>query len=318
MPSEPVGRRAVLGGALGAATAVAVAACSGDAGGAGDRGGGSVASSTSTSASSSETTGPPVSAQPSESPTWSPDAASTTTSAPASASQIAARATVPVLCWHQLRQWEASDGAYARNLLICPPDIFRAQLDALADDGWNTIGPDQYLDHLTTGAQLPDKPVLLTFDDSQGSQMSVGLPELANRDMTATFFAMTVVLGKPGWLSRGDLRELDAEGMTVQAHTWDHHRVDEYSGKDWRVQLEQPRQLLEDLIGKPVEHFAYPFGAWDQEALDHVAETGYRTAYQLADRTPSDQRPLLTLRRELVVSTWSGPQLLDHLAGLTR
>ncbi len=72
------------------------------------------------------------------------------------------------------------------------------------------------------GPSFPKKPVLLTFDDSQGSQMRVGLPELVDRDMTATFFAMTVVLGNPGWLTTRDIRKLDREGMTVGAHTWDH------------------------------------------------------------------------------------------------
>ena len=52
------------------------------------------------------------------------------------------RATVPVLCYHQLRDWRAGDSAYERAELICPPAYFRRQLDALADDGWTTIGPD--------------------------------------------------------------------------------------------------------------------------------------------------------------------------------
>ncbi len=68
---------------------------------------------------------------------------------------IAARATVPVLCWHQLRDWQPSDTGYARRLLICPPAAFRDQLDALVRAGFNTISPDSYLAHLTTGAPLP-------------------------------------------------------------------------------------------------------------------------------------------------------------------
>jgi peptidoglycan/xylan/chitin deacetylase (PgdA/CDA1 family) len=218
-----------------------------------------------------------------------------------------------VLCWHQLRNWESTDGSYARNLLICPPAKFRAQLDALADNGWTAIGPDQYLAHLTSGAALPDKPVLLTFDDSQRSQITEGLPQLQARKMTATFFAMTVVLDKPGWFSRRDLKRLSDAGMTVGAHTWDHHRVDQYTGRDWAVQLTQPRELLQKIIGKPVEHFAYPYGAWDAAALPHVKAAGYKSAYQLTDRTPSTSAPLYTLRRHLVASTWSGRQLLHHL-----
>lgn len=104
--------------------------------------------------------------------------------------------------------------------------MFRAQLDALVTSGHTTISADQYRAHLETGVALPDKPVLLTFDDSQGSQISEGLVQLQQREMTATFFVMTVVLGNRNWMSRKDVAALAAAGMTVAAHTWDHHRAD--------------------------------------------------------------------------------------------
>ena len=156
------------------------------------------------------------------------------------------------LCWHQLRDWQPSDAGYARRLLICQPAQFRAQLDAVSRAGYTTITPDLYRAHLATGAGLRTKPVLLSFDDSQGSQVSEGLRQLRRRSMTATFFVMTIVLDKPGWMSRGDLRRLDAAGMTVAAHTWDHHRADRYTAADHRVQFDQPRELLERGIRQPV------------------------------------------------------------------
>lgn len=232
---------------------------------------------------------------------------------PADSATIRRRATVPVLCWHQLRDWTASDSAYDRRALICPPAVFRGQLDALAAHGYRTISPDRYLDHLTIGAPLPAKPVLLTFDDSQGSQISVGLPELMRRRMTAAFFVMTVVLDKPRWMRRTDLRRLDAAGMTVAAHTWDHSRADRYGGKDWQPQLVAPKAELERILGKPVRHFAYPYGAWDRADLPHLTDAGYASAYQLADEPMDATRPLLTLRRTLVDSSWTGATLLDHL-----
>jgi peptidoglycan/xylan/chitin deacetylase (PgdA/CDA1 family) len=227
---------------------------------------------------------------------------------------IAARATVPVLCWHQLRDWRSSDGEYDRTLLICPPANFRAQLDALQRAGYTTISPDQYLAHLTTGAALPPRPVLLTFDDAQGSQITVALPELIRRRMTATFFVMTVVLDKPGWMRRSDVRRLDAAGMTVAAHTYDHHRADRYAGDDWRVQLQQPRAELERLLGKPVRHFAYPYGAWSRSDFPQLARAGYVTAFQLGDEPMDPQRPLYTLRRNLMDSRWTGRELLAYLS----
>lgn len=296
-----VGRRTLLSGALGASIALAAAACSNDRG--------------ETTASS------PASSSPGSSPSSTSEtdtAASDSTSASKPATdptpaQIIARATVPVLCWHQVRDWEPADSDYNRQLLICPPKNFRAQLDAIVDDGWTSISPDDYLKHLTTGSKLPVKPVLLTFDDSQGSQITNGLPALIERDLTATFFIMTVVLGNPGWMTKDDVRNLHRKGMTVAGHTWDHHRVDEYSGSDWKTQLVDPRKTLERIIGEPVEHLAYPFGAWDEAALPHVSKAGYKTAFQLADKEPSTKQPLLTLQRSLVNSTWSGPQILNHL-----
>ena len=232
---------------------------------------------------------------------------------PATPAQIITRATVPVLCWHQLRDWRPSDGAFARNELICPPRLFRAQLDALNHDGWTTISPDQYLAHLTTGATLPPKPVILTFDDSQASQISEGLPHLLARGMTATFFLMTVVFGNQGWMTTRDVKHLADAGMTVAAHTWDHHRVDRYSGSDWKIQLDQPKALLEKLIGRPVEHFAYPYGLWNRGDFPHVAAAGYRTAFQLRQFPMDPTQPLYSLRRIIVVSTWTGLELLTAL-----
>jgi peptidoglycan/xylan/chitin deacetylase (PgdA/CDA1 family) len=226
---------------------------------------------------------------------------------------IAARAVVPVLCWHQLRPWVRTDTGYARRFLICPPAAFRAQLDALVHAGHTTIDPDDYLAHLVQGTPLPPRPVLLSFDDSQASQIIEALPQLQARRMRGTFFAMTVVLDKPGWMSRTDLRRLHAAGMTVAAHTWDHHRADRYTGRDWAVQLEQLRALLEHVLDAPVRHFAYPYGAWSPEDFPHLQAAGYRSAYQLSDRPLDPAQPLLTLRRTLVESHWTGPQLLAQL-----
>lgn len=233
----------------------------------------------------------------------------------APAAQVLTRITdVPVLCWHQLRDWRPDDSAYSRSVLICPPAAFRAQLDALRDGGYTPISPDEHLAHLTTGAPLPARPVLLTFDDSQGSQITVAAPELARRSMRAAFFVMTVPLDKPGWMTRDDVRRLHDAGHTIGAHTYDHQRADRYTAADYETQLVAPRAELEALVGAPVRHFAYPFGAWAPPDFGMLDRAGYVSGYQLADDAVDPTRPLLTLRRSLVGSTWDGPRLLAALA----
>ncbi len=256
----------------------------------------------------------PTSPPPPSPPPPSPPAAPAVDLAAPAAQVVPRTADVPVLCWHQLRDWRPGDSASARATLICPPAAFRAQLDALQAGGYTTISPDEHLAHLTTGAPLPPKPVLLTFDDSQGSQIATGVPELARRSMRAAFFVMTVPLGKPNWMSRDDVKRLHDAGHTVAAHTYDHHRADRYTGTDWDTQLVKPRAELETIIGAPVRHFAYPYGDWNAGDFAHLDQAGYVTGYQLAEQPVDPTRPLLSLRRTLVGSSWGGPQLTSAMA----
>ncbi|MDK3256932.1 polysaccharide deacetylase family protein [Blastococcus capsensis] len=230
---------------------------------------------------------------------------------PATAEELLARSTVPVLCFHQLREFRAGDSAYARTI-ITPPSVFRAQLQALRDGGRTPIGTAQLLDHLQFGAPLPDRPVLLTFDDGSATHHSVALPVLTELGFPAAFFPMTVVLGKPDWLSADQLRDLDRAGMTIGAHSWDHQRVDRLTGDQWATQLDRPRAELAGILGHPVDLLAYPHGVWSPEALPRVEAAGYRAAFQLAD--PQDPAfPLLTIRRIMPPPTWDGATLLARL-----
>jgi peptidoglycan/xylan/chitin deacetylase (PgdA/CDA1 family) len=254
-----------------------------------------------------------------EVPAAQPSAAPPTPGTPA---EIAARSTVPVLCYHQIREYTAADGPGARPL-ICPPDVLQRQLQGLLEAGLHPVTGEALVDHLQLGTPLTDNPILVTFDDASGGQFTNALPILRRLQIPATFFVMTVVLDRPNWLSRDDVRELDAAGMTIASHTWDHHPVTKYGEKDWAIQLEKPRAQLEAIVRHDVDLFAYPYGLWNAAALPHVQAAGYRAAFQLADQPPDPERPLLTIRRLLTLPTWDVPTLLarvrtgngDHLTG---
>lgn len=156
--------------------------------------------------------------------------------------------------------------------------------------------------------------MLLTFDDGHVSQFTNAARILRRHGFPATFFPMTVVLGQSHWMSPAQVRALDRMGMTIGAHTWDHHPVTGYRGKDWRVQLNQPARQLAGIVGHPIRWFAYPYGSWRPAALSHVAAAGYAAAWQLSDQPISARRPLLTLRRTLVNGSWTLPQFTRQLA----
>jgi peptidoglycan/xylan/chitin deacetylase (PgdA/CDA1 family) len=230
---------------------------------------------------------------------------------PGSPQEVLARSTVPVLCFHQLRDFRPDDSAYARTM-ITPEPVFRVQMNALRDGGYTPVTAAALVDHLQFGTGLPERPVLLTFDDGSATHHSVALPVLTDLGFPATFFPMTVVLDKPDWLSDDQLRELDRAGMTIGAHTWDHHRLDQLAEADRDVQLVAPKAQLAEILGHPVDLIAFPYGMWSQEALAQVHAAGYRAAFQLSDLQDPDQ-PLLTIRRMMPPPTWDAPTLLGHL-----
>jgi peptidoglycan/xylan/chitin deacetylase (PgdA/CDA1 family) len=223
---------------------------------------------------------------------------------------MAARANVPVLCWHQIRAQTAADSARDRQYIVSPKAL-AAQLDALDRAGYHPVTGEALVAHVAIGKPLPPKPVLLTFDDGSAAQYTRALPLLRRHRFVATFFPMTVVLDKPGWLTSGQVRKLDRAGMTVGAHTFDHHSVPDYDGEDWDPQLVGPAAKLKQIVGHPVRLFAYPFGLWDREAFAHLDDSGYVAAFQLADKLDRGD-PLWTLRR-IIVPELSGQDLLRQM-----
>jgi len=225
---------------------------------------------------------------------------------------IAGRANVPVLCYHQIRPLTASDAAQDRPYIVAP-EVLDAQLTALKRAGFASVSADEVAAHMAEGKPLPRKPVLITFDDASAGQYSRALPILRRHGFKATFFIMTVVLGKQGWLTRGQVRALDRDGMEIGAHTWDHRAVPGYGEDDWRVQITEPKAELEAIVGHPVDAFAYPFGEWDAAAPGHLRAAGFRIAFQLSGEL-DPAAPMLTVRRVLVGPDVSGRGLLRMIA----
>jgi peptidoglycan/xylan/chitin deacetylase (PgdA/CDA1 family) len=223
---------------------------------------------------------------------------------------IAARAKIPVLCYHQIRKQTAADSAQDRTYIVSP-SAFAAQMKALDNAGYTTITGEALVDHVARGAKLPHKPILLTFDDASAGHYTQVLPVLREHHFVATFFVMTVVLGKPGWLTRGQVRALDRAGMTIAAHTYDHKSVPDYAGDDWNTQLVEPGRELRKLVGHPIRLFAYPFGAYSAGAIRHLFEAGYRAAFQLAEKFDR-KHPLWNIRR-IIVPQISGNELLRDI-----
>jgi len=229
----------------------------------------------------------------------------------AKASVILDRPQIPILCYHQIRDWRSSDSKRAKDYIV-PVENFREQMKMLAENGYHTILPDQLDDYLLKGTGLPAKPIMITFDDSRMEQCTIGMEELKKYGFRGVFFIMTVALNKPGYMTNTEVKELAAEGNVVGSHTWDHSNVKNYTAGDWIKQVDKPSSQLETITGKPVKYFAYPFGLWNKNAVEHLKERGFTAAFQLSDKRDPDD-PLFTIRRMIVPGEWTTATLLKWI-----
>ena len=227
------------------------------------------------------------------------------------AAAILARPQVPILCYHQIRDWTARDSKGAKDY-ITPIATFKAHIKMLADSGYHTISPDQLFAYMTTGAKLPAKPVMLTFDDTDLDQFTIARPELKKYNYKGMYFVMTVSLGRPHYMTKAMVKQLSDEGNIIGSHTWDHHNVKKYQGQDWVTQIDKPTKTLEDITGKKINYFAYPFGLWNEQAFPELKKRGFVAAFSLAEKR--DQKdPLFTIRRIIASGYWSARTLHNNM-----
>jgi peptidoglycan/xylan/chitin deacetylase (PgdA/CDA1 family) len=225
----------------------------------------------------------------------------------ANAASILSRPQVAVLCYHQIRDWRPTDSKLAKDYIV-PLAAFHEQMKMLSDSGYHSISPDQLYDYLTTGAALPPKPVLLSFDDTDLPQYTVARPEMEKYGFKGMFFIMTVSLGRPNYMSREQVKALSDAGNYIGSHTWDHKNVKKYAAGDWATEVEKPTKVLEAITGKPIKYFAYPFGLWNEPAIPQLKQRGFTAAFQLSTKR-DEQEPLYTIRRIIVPGSWTAAGL---------
>ncbi|WP_026903690.1 polysaccharide deacetylase family protein [Pedobacter glucosidilyticus] len=233
---------------------------------------------------------------------------------PADAKTILARKQVPILCYHQIRDWKATDSQSARDY-ITPVATFKEHIKMLADSGYTSILPEQLYNYLVYGDALPKKPVMITFDDTDLDQFEVGKKTLDKYGFKGVYFIMTVAIGKRGkvkYMDKAQIKQLADEGNTIGSHTYDHQNVKKYQGEDWVTQIEKPTKTLKEITGKEITYFAYPFGLWNKEAIPELKKRGMKAAFILST-SRDEQDPLYTIRRIIASGFWSAKTLHNSM-----
>jgi peptidoglycan/xylan/chitin deacetylase (PgdA/CDA1 family) len=162
---------------------------------------------------------------------------------------------------------------------------FIDQINIIKNFGWSTV----CVRDLASPGKLPPRTLAITFDDGYSNNYAGAYLPLVERGMCATWFIVSNGIGKYAqWmsprkdeyrlLSHEQLREMAASGMEIGAHTCTHPDLSRMDRSAIRSEVEGSRQELEDKLGVAVTSFAYPFGRWNEVAVDVVQSVGFTLA----------------------------------------
>ena len=201
-----------------------------------------------------------------------------------------AKNAVPVLNYHQINDRD-------ENALTVHTDQFEAQMKYLADNGYHTITPEDMVDAWENGTELPDKPVIITFDDGYADNYRNAYPILKKYNLKGTIFLISDYVGTyHNYLTWTQAEEMQESGLiNFESHTLSHEQLDSTSPEETWNQVDGSKKALEWHLGKEINFLAYPCGSYDEELQRMVKDAGYKGAFTvnhgLADK--QDNRYLL-------------------------
>jgi peptidoglycan/xylan/chitin deacetylase (PgdA/CDA1 family) len=185
---------------------------------------------------------------------------------------------VPILVYHHVVPGRTTGSALTRALFVTP-EAFDQQLKYLQDNGYQSVSFTDLADCLEYGALLPERAVILTFDDGWENQFQYGFPLLQKYGFSGTFYVVTGYIDHPNFMTAGQLRTMAAAGMAIGSHTRSHPPLPSLGdGQRLRDEIAGSKKWLEQQLGITVDTFAYPYGSYTAAVVAATKAAGYRTA----------------------------------------
>ncbi|MET9501416.1 polysaccharide deacetylase family protein [Streptomyces sp. NPDC006622] len=226
---------------------------------------------------------------------------------------------IPVLLYHAVMDgppdWIAE--------FTVTPQQFGTHLDAVAESGRTPVTVSALADHLAGRAPLPSRPVLLTFDDGFADLPGPTAEALAVRGLAATAYLTTGALSPGGrsllppapMMTLAQAAGLERSGMEVGSHTVTHAQLDTLPRRDLTRELRDSRAALEDALGHPVRHLAYPHGYNSGRVRRMAAAAGYETATAVRHALSSERDEAYRIARLIVRRSHTVADVENWLAG---
>jgi peptidoglycan/xylan/chitin deacetylase (PgdA/CDA1 family) len=185
---------------------------------------------------------------------------------------------VPILMYHYIRVPPDRSADRIGWGLSTSPDDFKQQMDYLDRYGYHPITLTELRAYLNGQRPLPDRPVVITFDDGYADLYTQAYPVLRRHHFKAVAYVVSGFLDRTSTnVSPDQVREMDAHGIEIGAHTVDHVDLTR-AGGSLGFEVGGSKATLEAVVGHPVLDFCYPAGRYNAAVIQAVEAAGFQSA----------------------------------------
>ena len=209
------------------------------------------------------------------------------------------------------------DGAAAKS-----DEFYRIELDELErllaqlrKLGYQTVSSRAFRAWQQGEGALPERTVVLTFDDGHASHFELVAPLLVRYRFTGTFFVTTSFLGRAGYLTWEQVHKLRFLGMEIASHGATHRPLTQLSPTELTEELVSSKQVLEQRLGAPITALAAPGGFWNAAVAKAAHEAGYEAVWLSNIGTNGSETSPLALRRVVVRPRFAVDQVVSMVEG---
>lgn len=205
----------------------------------------------------------------------------------------------PILCYHKIARPPAK--ARIKGLYL-DPDLFLSQMNEISQAAFISMLPNE-------ATHSKGSSITITFDDGFANNLTAAAPLMQQSGIRAINYLVADRIGQTSdWeaseggeadslMNESQIRDWLAAGHWIGAHTCTHPRLSQITRDRAREEITAGRKKLEDRFGIPVEHFAYPYGDYDDSTVELVREAGFKTACTMHRGINLTETPALELKR---------------------
>lgn len=214
---------------------------------------------------------------------------------------------IPVLMYHSIDN-------EIFNPMKVSKEKFEEQMKFLKDNGYTTLTLDELYGYFINRKNIPQKSLVLTFDDGYRDNYTNAYPILKKYGLKATIFVITGMVDKGNaYVTSGEMKEMAQNGIEIEGHTYLHEKLNKLSYEAQLKTLVSSKKFIENITGKSVYYMAYPFGMYNEDTIVAAKKAGYKMAFIATGKWAHKSNGIYALERIYVSKLFNMREFQERL-----